>query len=164
MFCLYFSVSTCSENRTGFGIRSSKHSSTSHCLSSKADVGLRGPKGLGASLKNTKLRAELNISLEWRRKSQHISGDFSLAFWDLFRQFSRNIYAEMLSDYNVSTPPHWGPDPLTMWLPPSQGPCKWGPWSSSFIYFIVSLPLSVWSGADQTSLILSLLICKMESE
>ena len=64
MFCLYFSVSTCSENRTGFGIRSSKHSSTSHCLSSKADVGLRGPKGLGASLKNTKLRAELNISLE----------------------------------------------------------------------------------------------------
>lgn len=44
MFCLYFSVSTWSENRTGFGIRSSKHSSTSHRLSSKADVGLKGPK------------------------------------------------------------------------------------------------------------------------
>lgn len=44
MFCLYFSVSTWSENRTGFGIRSSKYSSTSHRLSSKADVGLKGPK------------------------------------------------------------------------------------------------------------------------
>ena len=44
MFCLYFSVFTWSENRTGFGIRSSKHGSTSHRLSSKADVGLKGPK------------------------------------------------------------------------------------------------------------------------
>lgn len=49
MFCLYFSVFTWSENRTGFGIRSSKHGSTSHRLSSKADVGLKGPK-LRASL------------------------------------------------------------------------------------------------------------------
>lgn len=101
-----------------------------------------GPKAWGPLFKNTKLRAELNISLEWKRKSQHISRDFSLFFWDLFRQFTRNANTEMLSDYNLfPPPPSQPPHPTSPCdFPAHRDPCKWGPWSLSFICFIVSPP------------------------